>query len=94
MIAFLERCITMTHDTKKTKKFRLRKIFRPNLPLVNKKDTKVSISTLRKMVTTKEQEDILRRIEHETIPSVRDAWINYFLKITKRSQCKSDLLKK
>ena len=34
------------------------------------------------MVTTKEQENILRFIEHETIPSVRDAWIDYFLKIT------------
>jgi len=42
------------------------------------------------MATTKEQEDILRLIEHETISSVRDAWIDYFLKITKHSQCKSD----
>ena len=49
---------------------------------------------LKKMATTKEQEDILKRIEDETIPSVKDAWIDYFLKITKRSQCKSDLLKK
>jgi len=45
------------------------------------------------MVTTKEQEDILKLIEHETIPSVRDAWIDYFLKITKHSQWKSNLLK-
>ncbi len=42
------------------------------------------------MATTKEQKDILKHIEDETIPSVRDAWIDYFLKITKRSQCKSD----
>jgi len=52
--------------------------------------TKVSLSALRKMATTKEQEDILKRIEDETISSVRDAWIDHFLKITKRSQCKSD----
>ena len=84
----------MTHDTKKTKKFRLRTLFRPTTPSAKEGDTKISLSLLKKMATTKEQEDILRRIEHETIPSVRDAWINYFLKITKRSQCKSDLLKK
>ena len=87
MIAFLERCMTMTHDTKK---FRLRKLFRPAPPSVKEKDTKVSLSLLKKMATTKEQEDILKRIEDETIPAVRDAWIDYFLKITKRSQCKSD----
>jgi len=90
MIAFLKRCITMPHDAKKTKKFRLRKLFRPTSSSIKEKDTKVSLSALRKMATTKEQEDVLKRIEHETISSVRDAWIDYFLKITKRSQCKSD----
>jgi len=84
----------MKHDAKKTKKFRLRRLFRPTPSSVKEKDTKVSLSMLKKMATTKEQEDVLKRIEHETIPSVRDAWIDYFLKITKRSQCKSDLLKK
>jgi len=84
----------MTHDTKKTKKFKLGRLFRPTPPSVKEKDTKVSLSALRKMATTKEQEDVLKRIEDETIPSVRDAWTDYFLKITKRSQCKSDLLKK
>ena len=80
----------MTRDTKKTKKFRLRKLFRPNSSSVKEKNTKVSLSLLKKLATTKEQEDILKRIEDETIPSVRNAWIDYFLKITKRSQCKSD----
>ncbi len=46
--------------------------------------------SLKKLATTREQEDVLERIEHETIPSVRDAWIEYFFKITKRSQCKGD----
>ena len=80
----------MRHDAKKTKKFKLRRLFRPTPPSVKEKDTKVSLSMLKKMATTKEQEDILKRIEDETIPSIRDAWIDYFLKITKRSQCKSD----
>ena len=90
MIAILERCITLPHDAKKTRKFRLRGIFRPTSPSVKEKDTKVSLSSLKKLATTKEQKDILKRIEDETIPSVRDAWIEYFLKITKRSQCKND----
>ena len=84
----------MPHDAKKTKKFKLGRLFRPTSSSVKEKDTKVSLSLLKKLATTKEQEDVLKRIEHETIPSVRDAWIEYFLKITKRSQCKSDLLKK
>ena len=78
----------MTHDTKKTKKFRLRKLFRPTPPSVKEKDTKVSLSALRKMSTTKEQEDVLKRIEHETIPSVRDAWVDFFLEKTKPSKRK------
>jgi len=80
----------MTREAKKTKKLRLRKLFRPTSSSIKEKDTKVSLSALRKMATTKEQEDVLKRIEHETISSVRDAWIDYFLKITKHSQYKSD----
>ena len=86
MIVLVNRRTAMTHDTKKTKKFRLRELFHPSPPLVKKEDTKVSLSTLKKMATTKEQKDVLKRIEHETIPTVRDAWIEYFLKLTKRSQ--------
>ena len=48
----------------------------------------VNLSLMKKLATTKEQEDVLERIEQETIPSVRDAWIEYFFKITKRSQRK------
>jgi len=88
MIAILKRCITMTHDTKKTKKLRLRKLFRSVPPPV-KEDTKVNLSLLKKLATTKEQKNILKMIEHETIPSVRDAWIDYFLEKTKSSKCKS-----
>lgn len=78
----------MTHDTKKTKKLRLRKLFRSVPPPVKEEDTKVNLSLLKKLATTKEQKDILKKIEHETIPSVRDAWIDYFLEKTKSSKCK------
>ena len=80
----------MTHDTKKTKKFRFRGLFHPAPPLGKEEDTKVSISSLKKLATTKEHEDILKLIENETISSVRNAWMEHFLKITKRTQCKSD----
>ena len=80
----------MTREEKKTKKLRLKKLFRPAPPPVKKDDSRVNLSLMKKLATTKEQEDVLERIKHETIPSVRDAWIEYFFKITKRSQCNSD----
>jgi hypothetical protein len=88
MVAILNRCITVTHDTKKTKKFRLRGLFRLAPPPVKKDEAKISLSTLKKMVTTKEQEELLKLIENETIPSVRETWIEYFLEKTKPSKCK------
>ena len=80
----------MTHDKKKTKKFRLKKLFKPAPPQIKEDDSEVNLSLMKKLATTKEQEDVLERIEHETIPSVRAAWIEYFFKITKRPQCNSD----
>ena len=78
----------MKHDTKKKQKSWLRKLLRSTLLPVKKGDTSISISSLRKLVTTKEQEDILKLIENETIPSVKAAWIDYFLEKTKLSKCK------
>jgi len=80
----------MARDKKKTKKFRIRGLFHPAPPPGKEENTKVNLSLLKKLATTKEQEDILNLIEHETIPSVRDAWIEYFFKITKRTQYKSN----
>ena len=57
---------------------------------VKEENTRIGFSSLKKMAITKEQIDILKRIEHETISTVRDAWIDYFLELTKRSKCKSD----
>jgi len=80
----------MTREAKKIKKFRLKKLFRPAPPPVKEDDSRINLSVMKKLATTKEQEDVLERIKHETIPSVRDAWVEYFFKITKRSQCKGD----
>jgi len=78
----------MTREAKKTKKLGLKKLFRPVPPPVKEEATGVNLSLMKKLVSTKEQEDVLERIIHETIPSVRDAWIEYFFKITKQPQCK------
>ncbi|GAJ15233.1 unnamed protein product, partial [marine sediment metagenome] len=75
---------------KKTKKLRFKNLFRPPTPPVKEEVTEVNLSLMKKLATTKEQEDVLERIEHETIQSVRDAWIEHFFKISKRSQCKGD----
>ena len=80
----------MTRDTRKTKKLRLRKLFHLCTPKVKKEEAKKNLSVLKKLATTKEQRDILKLIEHETIPTVRNVWIDYFLKITKQSQDKGN----
>ena len=78
----------MKHDTKKKQKSWLRKLFRSNHTLVKEDDNRISFLVLKKMARTKEHEDILKLIENETIPSVRDAWIDYFLEKTKHSKYK------
>ena len=46
----------------------------------------ISITLLKKMATTKKLKNILYNyIENETIPSVRNAWVEYFLEIKKNS---------
>jgi hypothetical protein len=80
----------MKHDTKKRPKSWLRNLFRSTPSSVEEDDTEISISSLKKLAITKEQKDILELIEHETIPSVRAAWIDYFLQHTKHSKCKGD----
>ena len=53
---------------------------------MKRKFGETSFLTLKKMAKTKEQEDVLKRIEHETIPMVRDAWIEYFFELTQRTK--------
>jgi len=77
----------MKHDKNKKQKPLLRNLFRPKASPVEE-DTWINLSVLKKLATTKEQKDILKIIERETIPSVRTAWIDYFLEKTKHSKCK------
>jgi hypothetical protein len=44
----------------------------------------INISQLKEMATSNKLRDILKNyIEHEKIPSVKTAWIEYFLEIKK-----------
>jgi len=79
----------MVHKEKK-KKLRIRRLFKSDQPQEKKTDILATLSSMKKLVTTREQETVLEKIEHETIPSVRDAWIEYFFKITKQTQCNND----
>ncbi|EMR74186.1 hypothetical protein MBGDN05_00515 [Thermoplasmatales archaeon SCGC AB-539-N05] len=73
---------------KKRKKFSLRKLFYPKASQVKIDGTRISLLALKKLATTREQKNILKLIEHEIIPSVREAWIDYFLEKTKPSRYK------
>jgi len=78
------RRIVMKNDTKKKRKLWLKKLFCSSSKPVRKKDTVITHLALKKRVRTKEHENILKLIENETIPSVREAWIDYFLEKTKK----------
>ena len=68
----------------------MRKLFRRNPSPVKKEDNKPSLPILKKMATTKELKKVLKKIEHEKIPTVRNAWIDYFLEKTKRPKYEKD----
>ena len=80
----------MKHDKNKKQKPLLRNLFCSKASQL-KEDTWISLSVLKKLATTKEQKDILKMIERETIPSVRLAWIDYFLEKTKHSKYKKSV---
>jgi hypothetical protein len=47
----------------------------------------ISVPLLKQMATTKKLKDILQNhIDKETIPTVRTAWIEYFLEIKKQKK--------
>jgi hypothetical protein len=81
----------MKHGTQKKKKSWLRSQFHLKASPAKEEDIRISILSLDNLMMTKELKDILKLIEKETIPSVRDAWIEYFLEKTKPTKyIKSD----
>jgi rhomboid family protein len=48
---------------------------------------KINFSVLRELATTPDLVDELKRIENETLPQVRDVWLEHFLERTKCPRC-------
>ena len=51
------------------------------------KQRKIDFSNLRKLAETHEQIEMLKRIENETVPQVRDVWLEHFLEKTRCPKC-------
>ena len=80
----------MQIDKKKQKRITYKGLFRNTVPVEKEKDSRPSISLLKKMANTRELRDVLKKIEYETIPTVRNAWIDYFIEVTKRPKCSEE----
>jgi membrane associated rhomboid family serine protease len=62
------------------------------LPLSKRvKRTAISLGTLRRLATTPELKTALRRIEKESVPDVRSAWIEHFVSMARCPHCGSPL---
>jgi len=55
------------------------------------KQRKIDFSNLRKLAETHEQKKLLKRIEDETVPQVRDVWLEHFLEKTRCPKCRKTL---
>ncbi len=56
-------------------------------PHANQKPSKINFSSLRALATTPELNDMLNRIEKETVPQVRDIWLEHFIEKTRCPKC-------
>lgn len=62
------------------------------LPLSKRvKRAAISLSALRRLATTPELKTALRRIEEESVPDVRSAWIEHFVSVARCPHCGSHL---
>jgi len=52
-----------------------------------KKPGKINFSSLNELATTPELKDMLSRIENETVPQVRDIWLEHFIEKTNCPKC-------
>ena len=62
------------------------------LPLSKRvKRAAISLSALRRLATTPELKTVLMRIEEESVPDVRSAWIEHFVSVARCPHCGSHL---
>jgi membrane associated rhomboid family serine protease len=55
------------------------------------KPSKIDFSNLRKIATTHELKEMLDRVENESVPQVRDIWLEHFLEKTICPKCQNPL---
>jgi membrane associated rhomboid family serine protease len=60
-------------------------------PYIQQKSKKINFANLEKLAEAKEQKEMLKRIESETVPQVREIWLDHFLEKTKCPKCKKTL---
>ena len=58
---------------------------------IQQKSKKINFANLEKLAEAKEQKEMLKRIESETVLQVRDIWLDHFLEKTKCPKCKKTL---
>jgi membrane associated rhomboid family serine protease len=58
---------------------------------IQQKSKKINFANLEKLAEAKEQKEMLKRIESETVPQVRDIWLEHFLEKAKCPKCKKTL---
>jgi len=79
----------LIHGGGKEMKTPMQKIYYDsNLP---QKTSRIDFSNLRKLAETPEQKELLSRIENETVPQVRDVWLEHFLEKAKCPKCGNPL---
>lgn len=54
-----------------------------------RKETKINLFTLRELATTPELQEMLSKIEKETVPEIRLIWLNHFLERARCPKCGS-----
>jgi len=58
---------------------------------VNKELKIIDFSSLQKLATTIKQKEMLDKIKNETVPQVRDIWLEHYIEETKCPNCKDTL---
>jgi hypothetical protein len=58
---------------------------------ISPKTPEINISNLKKLANTPELKEMLKKIENETVPQVRDVWIEHFFDKTVCPKCKNNL---
>ena len=60
-------------------------------PNAQQKQDEINFSNLRQLATTPEQKEILKKIENETVPQVKDIWLEHFFDKTVCPKCKNKI---